>query len=133
MIARDLIEHFDPAAEPPVVPDDAAPPGVDMQPEIAAVPPVDTAANDPLDRAEFVRLRQENAAMKARLAALETPALEHWVELKRAAPSPGRSNYEWLRRRVKAQEVEAKKERGRWRVDENGPKLKACLRKRFGA
>jgi hypothetical protein len=123
MIARRLNEQEPPGELPaeaqPVVPD-AAPPVAD--------PPVEPETVDEL-RAAYARVRADNLTMAARLAALEAPPVERWVEIKRAARSSSKSDCEWLRRLAKAEKVEAKKEGGFWLVDENGPKLKAWLKR----
>ena len=80
-------------------------------------------------RAAYARVRADNAAMAVRLAQLEAPPVENWVEIKRAARSASKSDCEYLRRLAKAEKVEAKKEGGLLLVDENGPKLKACLKR----
>ena len=98
---------------------DAAPPVVD--------PPIPETVDEL--KAAYARLTADNAAMAARIARLEAPPEEHWVEIKRAARSASKSDCEWLRRLAKAEKVEAKKEGGFWLVDENGPKLKAWLKR----
>jgi hypothetical protein len=106
---------------------DQEPPGDVVDPPVAD-PPAEPETVDEL-RAAYVRVRADNAAMAAKIAQLEAPPLENWVEIKRAARSASKSDCEWLRRLAKAEKVEAKKEGGFWLVDENGPKLKASLKR----
>jgi hypothetical protein len=117
-----LAEQF-PPGDPPA----EAQPVADAAPPVAD-PPVEPETVDEL-RVAYVRVRADNEAMAARIARLEAPPVESWVEIKRAARSPSKSDCEWLRRLAKAEKVEAKKEGGFWLVDENGPKLKACLKR----
>jgi hypothetical protein len=118
VIAPDLTEEF-----PELPGDDAAvdPPAARAAPEPATVDELQAAV---------ARLESDNAAMKARIAQLEMPLAENWIELKRVARSPRPSDCEWLRRRCEAQKVEAEKRQGRWFINTNGPRLKACLNRR---
>lgn len=119
MIAPDLTEEF-PPVDPPAA--DAASP-VD-QPVEPAEQTVDEL------KAAYAKLQEDNAAMRARIAQLEAIPEERWVTLKKVARTPRPSDCEWLRRRCEAQKVEAEKRAGRWYVNENGPRLKACLNRR---
>jgi hypothetical protein len=80
-------------------------------------------------KAAYAKLQEDNATMRARLAVYEAALPERWVELKKVARSARPSDLEWLRRRCEAKKVEAEKRDGRWFVNENGPRLKACLKR----
>jgi hypothetical protein len=125
VIARDLIEEFPPGDAV------AAPTSDESAAAAAADAPVGATAPEPetVDelKAANGKLQADNAAMRARIAQLEAPPVENWVELKKVARTPRPSDCEWLRRRCEAQKVEAQKVDGRWFVDANGPRLRACL------
>jgi hypothetical protein len=139
--ARDLVEQFSELPTAAVYPAATGgdPVAVDDAPQADAADAPVAACTEP-SRAEllaaFARLESDNRAMAAKIAAFEAPPEEHWVELKHAAhdayrptsAKDAKNANERMRRLIESKKVEAKKQDGRWYVDENGPKMRARLK-----
>jgi hypothetical protein len=114
-----LVEQFPPGndqeANLPLDASEGLSPQVEAAADAPVDPPVEPETVDEL-RAAYARVRADNAAMAAKIAALEAPPVERWLPLKRGAAACGLP-YEYVRRLAVARRIGARREGKRLYID----------------